>query len=173
MSESPGEPPSTYFVQDRNNLEEMVRLDIQDKMLSIGMGGVLPELADPTSLRRVLDVGCATGGWLMETARAYPTIKELIGADISDKSLAYARARAEQEQLAKRVQFQTADALRALPFSDDFFDLVNQRAGMSWLSTGEWGKLLLEYQRVICPGGIVRITECQANIAESNSPALT
>src|SRR5215469_2417565 len=89
------EHPSAYFVQDRSNVEEMTRLSIQDKMLTTGMGGVLPELADPTNLRRVLDVGCGTGGWLMETARTYPTIEKLIGADISLKMLAYARNQAE------------------------------------------------------------------------------
>jgi trans-aconitate methyltransferase len=56
----------------------MARQDIQDKMLTTGMGGVLPELAgrvDYSCLQRVLDVGCGTGGWLMETARTYPTIE--------------------------------------------------------------------------------------------------
>jgi ubiquinone/menaquinone biosynthesis C-methylase UbiE len=150
----------------------MTRLEIQDKMLTKGQNGVLPELADPASLRRVLDVGCGTGNWLMEVARTYPNIQRLVGADISDKMLVYARARAEAEQLDKRVQFQATDALRALPFSGDFFDLVNQRLGASWLRTWEWTKLLLEYQRVLQPGGTVRITEMNG-IIENNSPALT
>ena len=85
------EHPSTYFVQDRENVDEMTRLEIQDKMLNIGMGGVLPELADPSILRRVLDVGCGTGGWLMEVACTYPMIERLVGADISGKVLAHAR----------------------------------------------------------------------------------
>src|SRR5215813_370379 len=97
-TEPPREQESTYLVQDRNNQEEMIRLDLQDKMLNIGMGGVLPELADPTQLRRVLDVGCGTGNWLRETARTYPTIENLVGADISDKMLVYARAQAVAEQ---------------------------------------------------------------------------
>ena len=63
------ESPSTYLVQDRSNLEEIKRLEIQDQMVTAGMGGVLPERADPTVLQRVLDVGCGTGGWLIETAQ--------------------------------------------------------------------------------------------------------
>ena len=82
----PREHPSTYIVQNRSSLDELTRLEIQDKMLTIGMGGVLPELADPTILRRVLDAGCGTGGWLMETAKTYPTIENLVGVDISDKA---------------------------------------------------------------------------------------
>jgi ubiquinone/menaquinone biosynthesis C-methylase UbiE len=166
------ENPSAYFVQDRSNEEEMARLEVQDKMLTTGMGGALPELADPTSLQRVLDVGCGTGGWLFEMARTYPTIEKLVGGDISSKMLAYARARAKAQDLDGRVQFQPMDALRVLEFPAASFDLVNQRAGLSWLRTWEWKKILLEYQRVCRPGGIIRITEC-TQIIESNSPALT
>jgi hypothetical protein len=32
------EQPSTYFVQDRSNEEELTRLYIQDQMLTAGMG---------------------------------------------------------------------------------------------------------------------------------------
>jgi ubiquinone/menaquinone biosynthesis C-methylase UbiE len=172
MIEPVREHPSTYFVKDRSSAEEVARLEIQDEMLTKGQGGVLPELADPSMLRRVLDVGCGTGGWLMETAKAYPTIERLVGADISGKVLAHAQARAAEQGLGGRVQFQTMDALRLLEFPPGSFDLVNQRLGASWIRTWEWTKLLLEYQRVSRPGGIVRVTEMNALI-ESNSPALT
>jgi ubiquinone/menaquinone biosynthesis C-methylase UbiE len=150
----------------------MARLEVQGKMLNIGMEGVLPEQADPTTLRRVLDVGCGTGDWLMEVARSYPQIETLVGADVSITMVRYARAKAEQSQLDGRVQFKMMDALRTLEFSAGRFDLVNQRAGVSWLRTWEWTKLLIEYQRVTRPGGIIRITECDVTV-ESNSPALT
>jgi ubiquinone/menaquinone biosynthesis C-methylase UbiE len=150
----------------------MTRLELQDKMLTLGQGGVLPELADPSVLRRVLDVGCGTGGWLRETARTYPRIERLFGGDISDTILAHARTQAESLGQGSRVQFQAMDALRVLEFSGSFFDLVNQRLGASWLRTWEWKKILLEYQRVLRPGGIVRITEMNGLI-ENNSPALT
>jgi ubiquinone/menaquinone biosynthesis C-methylase UbiE len=166
------EQPSTYFVQDRSNQEEMDRLEIQDKMTTAGMGGVLPEQPDPTRFRRVLDVGCGTGCWLLETAKTYPTIEKLFGADISDKMLSYARAKAHSQGVENRVQFQVMDALRMLEFPEASFDLVNQRAAFSWLRTWEWEKLLLEYQRVTRPGGIIRITEPHT-WSGGNSPALT
>jgi SAM-dependent methyltransferase len=164
--------PSTYVVQDLSNQDEMHRLEIQDMLVTTGMGGVLPELADPTSLRQVLDVGCGTGGWLIETAKAYPMIERLLGGDISDEMLDYASTKAEEQQVGGRVRFKKMDALRALEFPDASFDLVNQRLGLSWLRTWEWRKVLMEYQRVTQPGGIIRITESDL-LFESNSPALT
>jgi SAM-dependent methyltransferase len=165
------EQPITYFVQDRENLEEMTRLEIQDKMVNSTMGGVLPELADATLLRRVLDVGCATGYWLRETARTYPTIEKLVGVDISGKMVVYARAQAEAQQLGERVEFRVMDALQTLDFPAASFDLVNQRTGFSWLRTSDWSKILSEYQRVTRSGGIIRITEPDV-WSGGNSPAL-
>jgi ubiquinone/menaquinone biosynthesis C-methylase UbiE len=166
------EHPSTYFVQDRSNENELTRLQIQDHIVTAGMGGVLPEQTDATLFRRVLDVGCGTGGWLIETAKAYPAISLLVGVDISSRMIAYAREQAEAEQVSERVEFHVMDALRMLEFPTDYFDLVNQRFGGSYLRTWDWRKLLQEYQRVVRPGGVVRITEGEL-AAESTSAALT
>jgi ubiquinone/menaquinone biosynthesis C-methylase UbiE len=164
------EHPSTYFVQDRSNEEELIRLHVQDQMLTAGMGGVLSEQSDPKSLQRVLDVGCGTGDWLIETAKTYPTISLLVGVDISEKMLEYARAQAEAQQVSDRVQFRAMDALRMLEFSADYFDLVNERLGASFLRKWDWPKLIGEFQRVTRPGGVIRVTEC--DLTENNSPAL-
>src|SRR5215467_280551 len=166
------EHPSTYFVQDRSNLDEMTRLQIQDEMLTTGMGGVLPEQPDPAIFQRVLDVGCGTGGWLIEAAKTYPTMSLLVGVDVSSKMIEYAQAQAEAQQVSDRVQFSTMDALRMLEFPTDYFHLVNQRFGASYLRTWEWPKLLHEFQRVTQPGGVIRVTE-SALITESSSSALT
>lgn len=166
------EHPSTYPVQDRSNEEELARLHIQDQMLTTSMGGPLPEQENPTSLRKVLDVGCGTGDWLIETAKAYPEISLLIGADVSARMVAFAREQARSQQVADRVEFHTMDALRMLEFPLGYFDLVNQRLGMSYLRTWDWPRLLQEYQRVTRPGGTVRITELETN-AETSSPAMT
>ncbi|MFL5692741.1 MAG: class I SAM-dependent methyltransferase, partial [Ktedonobacteraceae bacterium] len=175
MSTSPKphqEHPSTYFVQDRSNEDELTRLHIQDQLITSGMGGVLPEQPDPPAFERVLDVGCGTGDWLIEVARTYPTIKLLVGVDISDKMIDYARTQAEVQQVSDRVQFAVMDALRMLEFPTEYFDLVNQRFAVSYLRTWEWPKLLREYQRLTRSGGIVRVTETDFTI-ESTSPAWT
>jgi ubiquinone/menaquinone biosynthesis C-methylase UbiE len=166
------EHPSTYFVQDRSNEEELARLRVQDEMLTTSMGGVLPEHPDPTALQRVLDVGCGTGGWLIAAAKAYPSMHTLIGVDISQHMVGYAREQAYSQQVDLRVRFQCMDALRMLEFPANFFDLVNQRLGMSYLRIWDWPKLLQEYRRVTRPGGIIRITEA-STVTDNTSPALT
>ncbi|GAC1358942.1 MAG: hypothetical protein NVS2B12_06100 [Ktedonobacteraceae bacterium] len=165
------EHPSTYFVQDRSNTQEMDRLRIQDQMLTASMGGVLPEQADPTNLRRVLDVGCGTGDWLIEVASAYPQITTLVGVDVSKSMLDYARTQAAEKGVADRVAFHVMDALRMLEFPQGYFDLINQRLGVSYLRTWDWPNLLQEYQRVTRRGGVIRITE--SDISHGNSAALT
>lgn len=164
------EHPSTYIVQDRSNEDELKRLASQDQMVTASMGGVLPEQLELKDFQRVLDVGCGTGGWLIETACAYPNTSLLIGVDVSKRLLDYARALAVARQVSDRVEFHCMDALRMLEFPTDYFDLVNMRFGLSFLRTWDWPKLLQEFQRVVRPGGIVRITDSKA-ISRSNSPA--
>lgn len=166
------EHPSTYIVQDRSNEDELKRLAAQDKMITSSMGGVLPEQPDPTIFHRVLDIGCGTGGWLIEAAKAYPSMQQLVGVDRSGRLLDYARAQAEAQQVHQRVEFHLMDALRMLEFPQDFFDLANLRFGMSFLRQWDWPKFLKELQRVTRPGGIARVTEPEM-LSESNSPAHT
>lgn len=172
---SPTDPrrvhPSTYVVQDRSNEQELTRLHIQDQMITTSMGGVLAEQVEAALLRRVLDVGCGTGGWLIETAKAYPDLSLLIGVDVSGRMLDFARTQASAEQVDDRVEFHTMDALRMLEFPTGYFDLVNQRFNFSYLRTWDWPKLLQEYRRVTRQDGVIRLTE--SAIIESNSPALT
>ncbi|HEU5382334.1 MAG TPA: methyltransferase domain-containing protein [Ktedonobacteraceae bacterium] len=171
MPSTPGEHPNTYFVQDRASESELQRLRLQDALLTAGMGGVLPEQLDPTRLRRVLDVGCGTGGWLIATAQAYPVIQMLHGVDVSRRMVEDARAQAEAAQVSDRVEFHVMDALRMLEYPEATFDLVNQRFGGSFLRTWDWRKLLEESQRVCRHGGVIRITEANFHV-RSTSAAL-
>lgn len=166
------EHPSTYFVSDQSNQEELTRLTIQDHLLTSVMGGVLAEQPDPQTFRRVLDVGCSTGSWLIELARLSPSIPTLVGVDISSKMLDYARVQATEQQVGDRVEFHVMDALRMLEFPTGFFDLVNLRLGVGFLRKWDWPKLIEEFKRISINGGIIRITE--GDIApQNNSPALT
>lgn len=171
-SEPRRERPSTYVVSDRSNENEFTRVQLQDRMMTASMGGVLPEQSPPTPFRRVFDAGCGTGGWLIDMAKAYPALSLLVGIDVSDKMLTFARAQAAAEQLSDRVEFHVMDALGTLAFPADYFDLVNQRMGQSWLRTWDWSGLLHEYWRVTRPGGVIRVTESEI-LLEPGSPART
>ncbi len=165
------EHPSTYFVQDRGNHDEIRRLELQGQLLTRSMGGVLAEQPETRVFHRVLDVGCGTGDWLQKAAQCYPTMS-LFGIDISRTMITAARKQREAMGLTDRIAFQVMDALRMLEFPQGYFDLVNQRLGISYLRTWDWPNLLQEYQRVTRPGGIIRVTEPDL-VIESNSPALT
>ena len=162
--------PSTYFVQDRSNRDEMTRLHIQDQLFTAGMGGMLSEQADPTIFEHVLDVGCGTGDWLIEAAKTYPTMTRLVGVDISERMIRYAQSQAQAQQVSDRVQFHVMDALRKLDFPNNHFDLINQRMGFSYLRKEHWPNLLWEYQRLCKREGVIRITE-SGMITQSGSPA--
>ncbi len=161
---------NTYTIQ-RQDDKELIRLTIQDQIVTAGMGGVLPEQADPTVFHQVLDVGCGTGGWLIEAAKTYPTISRLIGIDINKRMTAHAQALAEAAQVTEQVKLHVMDALRILEFPANTFDLVNVRFSMSFVRTWEWPKLVSEMLRVTRPGGTIRVTESEV-IFQSNSTAL-
>src|SRR5260370_35310656 len=116
--------PSNYFVEDRSSNPEMIRLMIQDRTITEGVGGPLSEQADHASLHRIIDIGCGPGGWLLETAFRYPHV-ELTGIDISWRMIEHARAEEQSRKLSDRVEFLVMDALRLLDFHDGSFDLVN------------------------------------------------
>ena len=165
------EQASTYFVQDRSYQDEMARLRLQDQLVTTGMGGTLAEQANPTSLQHVLDIGCGTGGWLIEVAQTYPGIVQLVGVDINPRMIKYAQAQAAAQGIADRVQFQTMDVMRKVDFPDASFDLVNERFGSSYLRTWDWPNFLMECQRVTRPGGVVRLTESENNTSNSQAMA--
>ena len=165
------EHPSTYFVQDRGNQDEIRRLELQGQLLTRGMGGVLAEQPETHVFRHALDVGCGTGDWLVNAAQLYPMLS-LFGVDVSRAMIEHARAQAEARGMTDRIEFHVMDALRMLEFPRGYFDLINQRLGMSYLRTWDWPNLLQEYQRVTQPGGIIRVTEPEI-VIESRSLALT
>lgn len=165
------EQASTYFVEDRSSKEERRRLEVQDRLLTHGMGGALAEQPGALPWQRLLDVGCGTGGWLRDVALMLPQARVLVGVDISESMLAHARSETALHRLNDRVEFAAMDALRMLEFPSDFFDLANQRLGISYLRTWDWPRLLQEMYRVLCFGGIIRLTELEFAM-QSSSEAL-
>jgi len=159
----------TYFVQDRHSEEELLRIAGQDRLVTASMGGVLAEQADPSAFQYVLDIACGSGGWAIEAAETYPEMT-LVGIDSSKRMIEYASEQAIAHQVDGRVEFHVMDALGILAFPDASFDLVNMRFALSFVRTWDWPRLLRELQRVLRPGGVVRLTD-EEIIHQSTSPA--
>ncbi|MEW6583831.1 MAG: methyltransferase domain-containing protein, partial [Actinomycetota bacterium] len=77
--------------------------------------------------RRVLDVGCGTGGTTPAVARALGAGGRCTGIDVSEPMIAAARARAARERTP--ADFIRADA-QSHPFAPGAFDMVISRFGV-------------------------------------------
>ena len=163
------EQPNTYLGQNQPVKDELYRLTLQSNLITTSMGGPLADLPDAQTFRHVLDIGCGSGSWVIETAEKYPAIS-LVGIDINQRMVDYARSQAIAHQVNERVDFQRMDALLALGFPSESFDLVHLRLGLSFLRTWDWPQLLIEILRVTRPGGMMRITDTEI-IQPSTSPA--
>jgi ubiquinone/menaquinone biosynthesis C-methylase UbiE len=156
------------YLNDPESGGEMARLLDQDHMLTMSMGGLLPELSGIEAFQRVLDIACGPGGWPQEFAFSYPE-SEVVGIDISRAMIAYARMQASTRQLAN-AQFKEMDVTKPLAFPDADFDLVNARTLEGFMLTSDWPKLLQECVRILRPGGVLRVVETDL-WGQTNSPA--
>jgi len=160
MSTSP--EPSTNQTQNSYVLgtvgaAEMARLMRQDQLLTQGMGGIFPEKPDLSQARGILDLACGPGGWVLETAYTYSKA-EVVGVDISENMISYARAQARAQAL-DNARFEVMNILQPLDFPDAAFDVVNARYTLGFMRAGTWPGLIQECLRVLRPGGILRFTE--------------
>ncbi|CEP13310.1 hypothetical protein [Parasitella parasitica] len=106
----------------------------------------------------VLDVGCGPGTWTMEMSTAFPR-STFIGIDQN--------AFYPKDIKPRNCHFRTCNSLVvthssqtiSLPFPDNSVDYIYQR-DMNWAFTGQtWQPLLLEYQRILKPGGWIECME--------------
>ncbi len=144
---------------------EMARLIDQDQLFTRAMGGLFAERDDLASIHTILDLACGPGSWALDVAFTYPDC-EVAGIDLSQTMIDYARARA-RSQKRTNVSFEVMDILQSLPFSNATFDLVNARCIESFLSPASWPALLAECQRILKPGGVLRLTEIEGSISNS------
>ena len=157
---------NSYFT-DPESGAEMARVMDQDHLFTKAMGGLFSERSSLSGIRRILDIGCGPGGWGLDIAMTYPEI-EVVGIDISEQAIDYARTQARVRGL-ENVTFMTMDATKPLDFPDASFDLVNART-IGFLPTGVWPNLMRECMRMLRSGGVIRLTESEWSF--SNSPAL-
>ena len=154
----PSKSDNVYF-SDTESGAEMARLIDQDHLINQGMGGLLSERSnDFSGIHRILDIGCGPGGWTLEIAFAHPEI-EVIGFDISQAMIDYARTRARVQGL-HNASFYVMDMMQPLDFPDNSFDLVNARFTL-FIPTPIVPQYLQECMRITRPGGTIRLTESE------------
>ncbi len=149
---------------------ETARLVNLDQIMTQSMGGLLPDLPAEQleGIKSLLDLACGPGSWTLDVAhRLYPC--QITGVDTSREMVQYARAMARVRGL-DNADFLVMNLTQPLDFADETFDLVTGRLLSRALGQAYWPALLGESFRVMKPGGIMRLTECE--IALSNSPAL-
>lgn len=162
---------STTYVIDAESAAEQARLIDQDTLLTEAMGGPLSEHTgeELRNIRDVLDIACGPGCWVQRVAQDYPRM-QVTGIDISTTMITYAQTRADVMRL-ENAHFHVMDANGPLDFPDASFDLVNARLISGFLLPAQWPLLLSECQRVLRPGGIMRLTEGEWGIVTTSAPA--
>jgi len=154
------QPENTYFI-NAESADEMNRLTIQDHLLTKEMGGVLPKDVNPTDIHKVLDVACGPGGWVLELSSTYRHM-EVVGIDLSKKMVDYANSRKWPN-----TSFRLMNILQPLDFPDNTFDFVNARLLFAFMPKTAWPGLVQECMRIVRPGGVVRLTECERTLSNS------
>jgi SAM-dependent methyltransferase len=103
--------------------------------------------------REVLDVACGAG---YGTAHLGRVASRVVGGDVSEEAIAYARGR----YAGDNVEFLVFDAA-ALPFEDDAFDCVVSFETIEHLPDRE--RYLAEVRRVLRPGGAYVVSTPRAD----------
>jgi ubiquinone/menaquinone biosynthesis C-methylase UbiE len=137
-----------------------------------GTADVMRRMALPPLVRalagsgapRVLDVGCGTGRFLQQLARALPAAR-LYGVDLSAPYL----ARAAQALAGRGVSFAN-DSAEAMPWADASFDAVASVFLFHELPPDARRRVAGEVWRVLAPGGLFVISD-SAQLAESGELA--
>ena len=133
--------------------EEAARLDRQARIIGIER---FLEHIPATPAGRILDAGCGSASMARLLARTRPDVA-VIGLDIRDAYLDYARRKASEEALAN-VEL-VRGSLLDLPFPDGHFDVVWTCLVLHWLVSEDLERAMGEIVRVVRPGGHVVCAE--------------
>jgi ubiquinone/menaquinone biosynthesis C-methylase UbiE len=148
---------------ERLSVKEIEELGYYDFMGYMGVpffniGGAasmdrVAELCHITEDTVVLDVGCGTGGNACYLANKYGCT--VVGVDVAEQMVDYARRRAAELGLIDRVSFKVGDAYN-LEFPDEGFDVVLTIFVSQFLDPA---RAFPEFMRVLKKGGHLGINE--------------
>lgn len=113
----------------------------------------------------VLDVGCGTGRWAVETARQFPQA-QVTGIDI----VAPARSYQDRISYPANCTLTQGNILHGLPYPDGAFDYVHMRFLNCGIPGSRWQPVINELGRLTAPGGWVEVVEY--GLPSNGGPAL-
>ncbi|MGR3343936.1 MAG: methyltransferase domain-containing protein [Paracoccaceae bacterium] len=116
--------------------------------------------------KRVLDIGCGTGGPAIVLARDFGA--NMVCVDVEEQLLARARRNAAAASMSARIEFKLV-APGPLPFDDGVFDMVFSKDSM--LHIPDKRALFADIFRVMVPGGVFAASDWLAGENADNDPA--
>lgn len=102
--------------------------------------------------KRVLDFGCGIGNSAPFLRAAYPDA-DIIGLDVSEKSLEVARKR-----FPDAAEYRRYDGEGAIPLEPDF-DYIFSSCVFHHIDAAEHVRLFAELRRLLAPGGVMTVFE--------------
>lgn len=133
--------------------------DLQNRMLSfrrdVHWRSVLVERLSPPPGGVIADLATGTGDVALAICARYPTVT-VVGVDVSDAMLRFARRKVRAANLADRIQLRPGD-LRALPLEDSSVDAITLSFGIRNIPQRD--AVLRECRRILRPGGSVWVME--------------
>ena len=147
-------PPGYYSLENAANLFRRQSWE-RSVLRMLSKAGVFP-LAD----RRILDVGCGFGQWLLDFETWGAARKNLAGIDLLPERIRGARGRLagfqdEGGEVSRGADIRVGNAV-ALPWEQQAFDIVCQSTVFSsMLDPGMKKSVATEMARVLAPEGVI------------------
>lgn len=138
--------------------------------LSPGGPAEISRILDGLDLKdkKVLDIGCGTGGITLSLATKYGAAK-VVGIDIERSVLDIAHRRASATEMTARVEFVKV-APGSLPFGDGEFDLVFSKDAIIHIPDKE--ALFADIMRLLKPGSWFAASDWMSNHDGKPSPIM-
>jgi len=104
---------------------------------------------------RILDFGSGSGSSSLTLARMFPDVSEIIGTDLSERFINFARRRSQFRGLSHKMTFQASPDPNQLPATLGLFDFVILSAVFEHLLPAERTTVMPLVWRHVKPGGIL------------------